>query len=272
MNIIWPYDPFSRDVKLDKMGREIILNYFFNDTIEAVYVASPSQIPKRLIQKQLAKLNLKNVKIKIIEFKFLSTTKMVNKLVNYAKETKVDIILLASNNKKTIPKFIFGSFAETCMHLSLTDVLVYHQKTICLNKKPKKILYAHDLTNKGNKGLLRAVTYAQKWQANLFVLHVPTPNIEISDEEFVFSMDQKLKTCEQLLQKMEIKYTIVNLLEDISIDDLYVDEIILNFAQKNKIDLIALTTQANNLKILLGGSITRQVLRKSKKPILVFKT
>lgn len=289
MKILWPYEPFSRDSKLDKIGKDIILNYFSNDSVEAVYISSRAEIeltnafniplryrfslfPKNLIKKQLDKLNLKNLKIKVIESNFLSTSKITNELVGYAQEKKADLILLASNSKKTIPKFIFGSFAETLIHLSLTDVLVYHQKNVYLNKKPKKMIYAHDFTVKGNKGLLKAVEYAQKWDATLFVLHVPIPVPELSDEEFLFSVEHNIKKCDQLLSKMKIKFKIMNLLEDYSIDELSIDEIILLFARKNKIDLIAMSTQANNLKIVLGGSIARKVLRKSTKPVLIFKT
>ncbi len=289
MKILWPYEPFSRDGKLDKIGKEIILNYFSNDSVEAVYISSHAEIeltnafnipiryrfslfPKNLIKKQLDKLNLKNLKIKVIESNFLSTSKMTNELVNYAQEKKADLILLASNSKKTIPKFIFGSFAETLLHLSHTDVLIYHQKNAYLNKKPEKIIYAHDFTLKGYKGLLKAIEYAQKWDATLFVLHVPIPAPELSDEDFLFSIENNLKKCDQLLSKMKIKFKIMNLLEDYSIDELSIDEVILLFARKNKIDLIAMSTQANNLKIVLGGSIARKVLRKSTKPILIFKT
>ena len=54
------------------------------------------------------------------------------------------------------------------------------------------MIYAHDFTVKGNKGLLKAVEYAQKWDATLFVLHVPIPVPELSDEELNSPAVQKL--------------------------------------------------------------------------------
>lgn len=289
MNIIWPYDPFLRDIKLDKIGNDLLKNFFANDKLELVYVASKSEIqlsysynipdkyrfslyPKNLIKKQLMKLNINHAKIKIIESGNLSTTKMASELAIYAKEKKADLVLLPTNSKKTIPKFIFGSFAESFLHLSKTDTLVYHQKNSYLNQKPKKILYAHDFSAMGKKGLLKAVNYAKKWDAKLIVLHIPIPLMGQTDEEFSFLEENNLNKCEQMLTKMNIKFEVLNLLNDFMNDESTIAEIILKFAVKHKADLLAMTTQASKLEKILGGSICRQVLRESSKPVLIFKT
>jgi nucleotide-binding universal stress UspA family protein len=233
-----------------------------------------SLYPKSIIKKQLAKLNLKKINIKIIESKTISLTKMVTEFVKYSELQKVDLILLASNSKKKFPNFIFGSFAETVMHLSNLDLLIYSQNLKDKNQMPKRVLYANDFSLKGRKGILKAAIYAHKWKAKLYVIHVPRPEpeLDLTDEEFEFSIDQNFKKCEQLLQKLKMTFELVNVLPDISIDELSIDEIIIRFANKNKIDLIAMTTQAKNLKVLLGGSITRKVLRRSKYPVLILKT
>ena len=288
MNILWPYDPFLRDAKLDKIGKDILLNFFPNDKIEAVYVASEAEVelsyayniperyqfnlyPRNLIEKQLLKLKLKNTKVKVLKSDFISTSKMTGDLITYAKNSKTDLVVLASNAKKDIPKFIFGSFAETFLHLSKTDTLVFNQKSSFLDQRPKKILYAHDFTLRGSKGLLKAAAYAQKWDATLYVHHLPVQVPELTDEDFVFSLENNLRKCEHLLQKMKVKFVIKNLIDDLTRDDYTVAESILHYAVKNRIDIITMTTQASKLERVLGGSVSRQVLRESKKPVLIFK-
>lgn len=283
MKVIWAYNPFFENQKLNIIGSEIIKNYFTADSVEVDYISSNSEselayaynislqyrytlYPKKIIKSQLQKLKLKNLKIEVIPSMTLSLTKAVTALVKHSKDLNADLIMMATNSKKTLPVFIFGSFAETLIHLSSSDLLTYHQKTKFLSKCPKKIIYAHDYTSKGTLGLLKIITYAKKWDATLHVVHIPMPEPAETDEEYIQNVEHKTKKAELLLQKSKIKYEILNLF-----DDSQIDQILLNWAKKKKMDLIAMTAQSSKLQVLLGGSVTRKVLRKAKKPVLVLK-
>lgn len=283
MNIIWAYNPFLTNNKLNIAGSEILKNYFTDDVIEVDYISSNLEIelayafniaskyrytlyPKNIIKKQLQSLKLSKSKIEVIPSMSLSLTKAVGELITHSKKINIDLILLAANSKKTLPIFTLGSFAETLIHLSPIDLLMYHQKTKFNSKFPKKILYAYDYTPKGLLGLFKAINYAKKWSATLFVVHIPMPEPDQSDEEYNQDVEYKDKKTEKILQKAAIKFQIVTLF-----DDYPIDQTILEQAKKLKVDVIALTAKSNRFQVLLGGSVTRKVLRDAKNPVLILK-
>jgi nucleotide-binding universal stress UspA family protein len=284
MNIIWTYNPFQKNDKLNLLGKEILNNYFDkSDSTEAVYIASNAEVelttafninenvrftlyPKSIIKKQLNKLAFSKLKLTVLPLRSISLTASVNELVNYAKKTKTDLIVLPTNNQKALPAFVFGSFAETLTHLSSSHLLTYHQKTKFISEAPKKILFAHDFSVKGKAGLLEAITFAKKWNALLTVIHVTYKFPDISDEEFEINLDRQTKKIEQQLTKESVKHSI-----KIINDNGPVDQLILEVAKKEKSDLIAITAQANKLQVLLGGSVSRKILRGANIPILVLK-
>lgn len=284
MNIIWTYNPFQQNEKLNLLGKEILKNYFGkSDSCEAVYIASNAEVelttafninenlrftlyPKGIIKKQLKELAFSKLKLTVLSLRSISLTAAVNELVNYAKKSKTDLIVLPTNNKKTLPAFVFGSFAETLTHLSSSHLLIYHQKTKFISEAPKKILYAHDFSEKGKAGLLETINFAKKWNALLTVVHITYKLPDISDEEFEINLDRQIKKIDQLLMKENIKHSIVTINEKTP-----VDQLLLEVARKEKSDLIAITAQSNKLQVLLGGSVSRKVLRGAIIPVLVLK-
>jgi nucleotide-binding universal stress UspA family protein len=284
MNIIWTYNPFQQNDKLNLLGKEILTHYFGkSDSAEAVYIASNAEVelttafnideglrfslyPKGIIKKQLKELAFSKLKLTVLPLRSISLTVAVNELVNYAKKSKTDLIVLPTNNKKTLPAFVLGSFAETLTHLSSSHLLIYHQKTRFISQAPKKILYAHDFSEKGKAGLLESIIFAKKWNAILTVVHIKYKSSDITDEEFEINLDRQTKKIVQLLTKENVKHSIVTIN-----DQGPVDQLILQAAKKEKTDLIAITAQSNKLQVLLGGSVSRKVLRGANIPILVLK-
>lgn len=289
MKILWTFDPFDRNKKLHKVGTNILsILSNKNDQIKVAYVASNAEVnlatafdvpkekrytdyPKKLIKKELSHLGLKKAEIEVLPTIHLSLSSSVKQLTQLAKKNKTDLILIATNARTLLPRLIFGSFAETLIHLSLSDVLVYHQKTK-FGTKPKNILYAHDFTMKGSLGLLRVTEYAKKWNSSLTVVHIVNPEFDVGDKQDkssesyrqdVLNQAQKIEKSLQA-QKINISIYLESSFETPS-------TIILNIAKKTKADMIALTAKSGNLTALLGGSITRQVLRESALLTLVLK-
>jgi nucleotide-binding universal stress UspA family protein len=284
MHIIWTFNPFQNNEKLNIFGKNLIKNCFSSkDTIEAVYVASNAEVelstafnipklsrystyPKKIIQNQLNKISAIKIKVTILSSMKISLTSSVKELVQYSIKQKADLVVVATNSKKTLPAYVFGSFAETLIHLSSCNLLIYHQKTKFKSVPPQKILYAHDFTIKGTAGLLQISQYAKKWNATLIVLHIPTSIPDISDEEYEMIVDIQSAKNEKLLIKNEIKFMIMNIF-----DDAPIDQTLMRISKKEKVDLIALTAQSNKLQILMGGSVTRKILRDARIPVMVIK-
>lgn len=284
MKIVWAYDPFQQNKNLNVFGKKIIGTLFDKkDSITVLYVASnleselttaydvPEEerftlYPEKLISSELQKLKLVNAKIDVITSLKLSLTSMVQSFVRYTKEKKIDLVLIPSNTKTLLPRLIFGSFCETLVHYSECDLLIYHQKTNFSFKAPKKILYAHDFSDKGDKGLERIVEYAKKWNSKIILVHSPIYPGDISLEEFEDNTQEKVSEIAKYLDKNKVSYEIV-----ITKETKFIHKILLNIATKKEVDIVAISAQASRLSALLVGSNTISLLRETKIPALVLK-
>lgn len=282
MKILWTFDPFQENKELVHVGKKLLKSYFPKDDISAVYVASLAEnelnyaydvpkeeryttYPKSLIQKALKKMGMEKVNTEVIPLHSLSLSSITKTLVDFSASNRFDLVVIASNAKAMLPRLILGSFAESFIHLSKTDLLVFHQKTEFEAKMPKKILYAHDFSAKSQKGLERVIQYAKHWKAHLDILHVnmPTVDDENQNNDLIIKKIQKLSFD---LKAQDISFDFI-LLENKRL----IEELIIKTAKKVKADVISLTNQADKLDVLLGGSTTRHVLRNAKLPLLILK-
>lgn len=282
MKILWTFDPFQENKELAHVGKKLLKSYFPKDDISAVYVASLAEnelnyaydvpkeeryttYPKSLIQKALKKMGMEKVNTEVIPLHSLSLSSITKTLVDFSASNRFDLVVIASNAKAMLPRLILGSFAESFIHLSKTDLLVFHQKTEFETKMPKKILYAHDFSAKSQKGLERVIQYAKHWKAHLDILHVnmPTVDDENQNNDLIIKKIQKLSFD---LKAQDISFDFI-LLENKRL----IEELIIKTAKKVKADVISLTNQADKLDVLLGGSTTRHVLRNAKLPLLILK-
>lgn len=284
MKILWTFDPFEKNKQLHEFGKNLVQHLFDKkDSIETLYVASNaeaqlatafnipakrrySSYPKELIKEELKKWGLSGQKVEVLEESSLSLTTSVKKVVEYSKKKKADLVLISSNGKEVLPRMIFGSFAETLVHLSVCDLLVFHQKTKFELRKPQNILYAHDFSTKGNSGLERVLTYVKKWNATLTLVYVPVPDVGQDLHDFKQSVQKRVQKMEKSLEAQKIKFTV-----HLEYGVLPISEIILTIAEKSHVDIIAVAAKSNKLAALFGGSVSRQVMRESLLPTLVLK-
>lgn len=284
MKIIWAFDPFQTQREQQLMAARLLKGIRQKkDQLSAVYVASNTEAelatayhipvskrystyPKKKMTEALKRLNLKPVKAEVLFEKSLSLTAQVKTFTDYASQKKADLIVIATNNKKFVPRLVFGSFAESIVHLSRSDLFIFHQQTSIKKDKPQKILYANDLSTKGMLGLERAISYAKTWQAELVVVHIPIPEAGMSVDDFKASTQKKILKLERYMEKQKVHYQVY-----LEFDVKPKAETVLSLAQKVGADLIAVAAQAKKLEALLGGSITRQILRSSSLPTLVLK-
>lgn len=285
MKVLWAFDPFQKNQKLNILGKKILETLFNQkkDSIEAVYVASKAEAelttafnipesiryslyPKKVISAQLKKLKMRGLTIDIIPSPKISLSSMIKDFVKFTKDQKADLVIMSSNSKQLLPRLILGSFCETLIHSSECDLLIYHQKTKFNPKATKKILYAHDFTEKGDLGLKRIMEYAKKWDATITILHIPMFLSDMTYEKFKTITEKRALEIENTIKKNGPPYEMV-----INYEVKPVHKIILSVANKINADLIAVSAQSSKFTALLGGSTTRQILRESKLPSLILK-
>jgi nucleotide-binding universal stress UspA family protein len=191
MKLLWAFNPFDANRKLERRAIALLRSTAATrDTIEAVYVASPLEVelatafdvpiaerfsayPKSLVEKGLAKLGMKRASATVLTQNSVSLTAAATAIANHAAKQKVEITVVASHARKGVPRLFLGSFAETLIHLSRTDLLVFHENSVVPERAPRTLLFAHDLSDGGDRGFERALAHAKRWKSTLHVMHVP---------------------------------------------------------------------------------------------------
>jgi len=291
VKVLWAFNPFDVNRKLQQVARATLKAIAgARDQVEAVYVASPAEIdlatafdvpvgirfasyPKGLVEQALKRLGMKQVRATVLTQDSLSLTSSVRALAAHAAREKADITLVASHARKGVPRLFLGSFAETLVHLSKTDLLVFRESTHAAKGAPKNLLFAHDLSRDGDRGLEKALRYAKRWKCALHVIHVPEPvyGINFDDqnpkvESYRKRVQKKIQAIESSLKRSRVEGSVV-----IDMRWAPISELILSQARRVHADLLLVFAKSGRLASFMGGSVTRQVLRASVAPVLVLK-
>ncbi|MCX5739145.1 MAG: universal stress protein [Proteobacteria bacterium] len=291
MKVLWAFNPFDVNRKLQQVARTTLKAIAgARDQLEAVYVASPVEIelatafdvpveirfasyPKRLAEEALRKLGFKQMRATVLTQNSLSLTSSVRALAMHAAREKADLTLVASHARNGVSRLFLGSFAETLVHLSKTDLLVFQESTHAAKRAPRNLLFAHDLSREGDRGFEKALTYAKRWKCALHVIHVPEPayGIHFDDqnpqvESYRKRVRKKIAGLESRLKRSRVEGSVV-----IDMRWAPISELILSQARRVHADLLLVLAKSGRLAGFMGGSVTRQVLRASVVPVLVLK-
>ncbi len=237
---------------------------------KARYTTYPRKLLKDVLQK--AKITIDDKNLHVIDFDTTSNTAAVDRLLAVTKSRSADLIALYTHARKGFRRFMLGSFAETIIHRSKTNLLLINP----LAKPPEKIrriIFAADFSQSTKKALQQSLEICQKLKADLTVFHVAEIIYEWSLDETdsqIHSYRKKVRrTCEWI--EKECKTFNVPCEVIVSTEIKPITDLVLNAANKAKADMIIVVAKVGPLAALMGGSITRQLIRSSTKPILVLK-
>ncbi len=291
MKYVWAFNPFDGNKQLEKKGVALIRSIpGAAKNLEAVFVASPNFVelaaafdvdvadrftkyPRQLIKKAMTTLGIKVARCTVLHEKSVSLTKSAVEFANYLFRSKADLAFIASRAKKGLSPLVLGSFAESLVHFSKTDLLVFGEGSAVSKQVPKKILYSHDYSRAADKGLDRVIKYAKAWGCSLHIVHIPDPafGIEFKGQEkgvadYRRRVFQKLKLIEKKLDRAGVYGSV-------ELDGRWspIAERLLERADEIKADFIVVVAKAGRLAAIIGGSVTRQILRTSPVPVLVIK-
>lgn len=195
----------------------------------------------------------------------------------YAAEHGVDLIVMRSR-RRPHRAALLGSTAEAVCRMAPCPVLVMHsdqrdwvddashQITV------KRVLVAYDFSDYSELGLRQGLCFAQRYQAELHLLHVlPPSSLDQSEISwFPLGKENAYHKSARRLQKAvpteahlwcEVKHSVVE-------GQAYRE--ILNYAEKNTIDLICIGAHGAGFssRTLFGSNVDR-VLRQAPCPVLV---
>lgn len=291
MKYIWAFDPFDKNKKLNKRAVALVSSILSSkEKVEVVFVASPnytelstafevsekdrfSLYPESLIQTAMKKLGVKTSKCTVLVEKTLSMTNSVRQLASYLNRSKTTVAIVASRAKTGLSRLVMGSFAESLVHFSPVDLLIFNETSKINEQSPKTLLFAHDYSKSADKGLERAIDYAKNWGCKLHVIHIPDPAYSFKFSGQGDEVEYYRKRVRHKLARIEKKVELAGVLGSVELDPRWNNpaERILKRASIVGADFVLVVAKSGKLASLLGGSVTRQVLRTSPVPVLVVK-
>jgi nucleotide-binding universal stress UspA family protein len=291
MKLIWAFNPFDVNRKLQQRAVATVKAIAGpRDRLEAVYVASPFEVnlatafdvpvmirfsgyPKRLVETGLLKLGLRRARGTVITVESISLSDAARALASHAAQQHADLMLVASHARKGVPRLFLGSFAETLVHLSKTDLLVFHEDTRVWKRGPAVLLYAHDLSRGGDRGFEKALVHAKRWKSALHVIHVPEPAYGIRFDDQDPRVDAYRRRVRKQIAGVESRLKRARIEGSVTLDPQWapISELVLAHAKRVHADLVLVFAKSGPLAGFMGGSVTRQILRASAAPVLVLK-
>ncbi len=292
MKALWAFEPFHQDeTRIKSMYKMLSQLTGSPSNVEVGFIATRSEsslnlafdipekeqfsiYPRKLIKQELKKARIKSEdkKIHVVDYETMSNTKAVDRLLRLASDRGADLIGVFTHARKGYLRFAIGSFAETAIHRSKTSLLIFNPQTQ-VAPKIKNMLFASDFSPTSKKHLKMAVAFCKKLKSNLTVFHHAEVIYKWSLDEsnpktqaYRRKVNQMKSWIEQECQRAGISVEVI-----VASDFKATVDLIFTNMKKKKIDLVAVSAKAGPMVALMGGSITRQIVRSSKVPILVLK-
>jgi nucleotide-binding universal stress UspA family protein len=292
MKALWAFEPFHQDtMRIKGMYNTLRQLVGSPSGIEVGFVANRSEpslnlafdipeeerfsiYPRKLIKQELkkARAEVEDKKIHLVEHHTISTTKAVDRFLKLASDRDADLIGLFTHARKGYLRFVIGSFAETAIHRSKLSLLIFNPQTK-VAPKIKNVLYASDFSPASKKHLKSVMAYCKKLKSNLTVFHQAEVIYKWSLDEsnpkihaYRRKVDRMKTWIEQECHRAGISVEVIVASELKATSDM-----IFANMKKKKIDLVVVSAKAGPMAALMGGSITRQIVRGSRVPVLVLK-
>lgn len=293
MKVVWGLEPKSQNTKTIKAMHSLLKNlvskandlsvgYVVTENESYLYTAFDVPVaerltayPRELINKDLksAGVRIKQDAVHIINYRTLSKTAAVDRFLKFANFEKAKLIALFTHNKKGLERLIMGSFAETAVHRSRIDLLLAGPKTK-YPQRIKNIFYASDFSPRSKRDLHRVLELCKQVSARLTVFHAAEityhwPPDEASSE--ILAYRRKIKKMQNWIES-ECKKAKVSFFVKIKTELESTADLAIKGARSAKADLIIVGAKAGPLAALMGGSVTRKIVRNGSYPVLILKS
>lgn len=229
--------------------------------------------PKEVLKKKLLRSGIpsKNVKINVVDYPTFSKTKDAGRLLRLAKDNNCDVCVIFSQGQGEIKKLFLGSFAESAVHLSDRKLLIINPHTK-LPKKIRTVLFCYDEPSRDSAFTLKSmIKFCHERQAKLVIFHAAQfcyDAPEAGDE--IKAYNKPVKNWQSAIEK-QCKKSKVKCEFQISSEFEMVSDLALRAAKRVQADLISVLAKSDRATALMGGSVTRQILRSSDLPVLVIR-
>lgn len=202
-------------------------------------------------------------------------------IINMSKKLGVDLVVVGTHNKKIFETFFLGSVSYKVSRLSKCSVMIVSSKYHIHNVREKEvnILFAVDGSDFSKKAAKRLPELIDVKRTKINILNVTVPPQKvIPAEAYIYTdisriIEEARQVSNELIDNIaEIikKYNPTEIKKTSLIGE--PAEKIVDFAEKNAIDLIVMGTHGKkDLSSFFLGSISTKVSEKSEIPLLLIK-
>lgn len=293
-HILWAVDVFEESVT-HRRPLSFVKNMSskLHNTVELAHILNFAYVPPRSevpswgealrvmaetkLEELAAASELANIKTTILPVEDGgSTRKNVEILIQHAKKTKADAIVVSTHARTGLSRMVLGSFAETLLLQSPIPVLTVNPGVQGDGTISTMLLPTY-FTQECHSEFQTVLALAGDLGANLTLYYkeplpltgsfaVPAGMYDQTTEE-IGARRQIAAKWEHEAQKHGVKGTVV--LDEVPGN---VSSAITEYAKDKHIDLITMFTRSDRLATVLIGSATRQVVRESSCPVLAIRS
>lgn len=293
--IIWAVDPEQNPKQAKKLIEEMrVWSKKLNCDVQPVAIFPDLTLPKASVQWRAEILKAANQTVEEITKKtgtedfltpvkkfvpYLSTRKMALALIQYAEESKAEMICCNTQAKSRWNPFRLGSFAETLVSASRIPVLLLNPKART-SPKISRVLFPTDFTQDAKNALTNFKPWAKMLNSRLILYNqVDFPSVYTPDFHSSWqTMGLPVVTKElEKIRKAKAKKWVAHLKADnisasaiVELQKTFIADAILGAAKKNKADLIVMVSRSGQVVQAIVGSIARDVLQNANCPVLVY--
>jgi nucleotide-binding universal stress UspA family protein len=190
----------------------------------------------------------------------IKTGKIAANIVETAKETNADMIIMGTHGVSGVEEFFIGSNAFRVVTESHCPVL-----TVQTHKKKlgfERILMPIDLSSSSTDKVRYVMQLAKKYNSRVNILGI----LATDDEDEAVRLERLMEQVEKYLDKNDVDF------DSQIVEGKNLAETTLKHAKKQKVDLIAIMTeQEENFTGIFLGPFAQQVVNHSKIPVLSVK-
>ncbi len=301
--ILWSFNPFQDDPKILRRV-SATLRVLARQTrlpVQPTYVVSPAEVRVDLefsvpVQERYRAVALQECSRALKKYSFpgllpaevlvenkLSLSASARSLANYAKKTSAEAIVVGTQGKHGLGRFLLGSFAETLLLEASTPVITVNPRL----QKPrpwKNVLFASDFSPASRRAFSSLCGLVKKWKPKVTLFHsIPLPfpwaypateyllGLQpLSEGEYLRQVQKDNARKAQAFLKLaraaklpcDLRFTTSG--EDVAMA-------VLHEARRGKVDCIALAAQTGRLETRLLGSASRGILREAPVPVWILR-
>jgi len=193
----------------------------------------------------------------LIGHKHIQLDYNVSRLVKYAEETNVDLIVAGTHGASGPRELLMGSFAQRIVRLSAIPILVIKESTTVL--EIKNLAFCSDFSTDSLPVYMNFIELAKDLGAAVHLLYVNTPH-NFFDTPTMMNRISNFKDQSDNYGEISAIYNFETFEDGLE-----------RYSQENAIDVATLVTHGNrSLSRIFSGSFTESVVNHSKIPILSY--